>query len=69
MNKIRKWLQDNKLLSECGNYISINGPTEIAIRGQKWQLSDEGRSDDGPRYSGTGLDSLVKAINDLGRSN
>ena len=61
-SKVRKWLLDHNLLHD-GFLYGLDGdiPTEISIKGERWQLSFEGRTDE-IAHSGEGLDSLLQLL-------
>lgn len=63
MPKIREWLINHNLLKD--GFLEITGdvPNEIAIKGEQWQLSFEGRTDE-IAHSGEGLDALLKLLKD-----
>ena len=63
-SKVRKWLIDHDLIHDgflCGLICSGEFPTEISIKGERWQLSFEGRTDE-IAHSGEGLDALVQVL-------
>jgi hypothetical protein len=63
MSKVRKWLLNHDLLHD--GFLKIEGsvPNEITIKGERWQLSFEGRTDE-VTHNGAGLDALLKLLKD-----
>lgn len=60
---VRKWLENHGFIEDGFLTIDFDGPTEIAINGQNWELSFEGRTDE-VVHRGVGLDPLLKLLNE-----
>lgn len=66
---LKKKLENDGLL--CNGYLCLDfsGPNELWVGGDdSWELSYEGRADDGPDFSGRGIDELRSVLKNFGVS-
>jgi hypothetical protein len=64
---LRKRLKDAGLLVDGFLRIDFSGPHELSLKkNDRWELSYEGRSDDGPDFSGCGFDELCSILESFG---